>query len=41
MPKAKTSEIAESKGIVDRIYVEKVSETGNVWVRFRGEGQEI
>lgn len=33
-------QIAEPKGIIDRIYVEKASETGNVWVRFRGDGQE-
>lgn len=33
-------QIAEPKGIIDRIYVEKASETGNVWVRFRGQSDE-
>ena len=32
--------MAETKGIVDRIYVEKSSETGDVWVRFRGDGDD-
>jgi hypothetical protein len=32
--------MAETKGIVDRIYVEKASETGDVWVRFRGDGDD-
>ena len=29
-------QIAEKKGIIDRIYVEKQSQYGNVWLRFRG-----
>ena len=38
--KDQVMQICEDKGIVDRIFVEKQSTNGSVWIRFRGQPEE-